>query len=147
MFLRLIREPSINGTTFGSLYLNGHWECWTLEDQLREQPYVPVSQWKIPGETAIPAGVYPVTVTMSARFGVPLPLVQDVQGFSGIRIHAGNSIADTEGCILVGMDRHDRRILRSRVALERLLTKLGTASHLLSIENPSNLIAKDVERV
>lgn len=147
MFLRLIREPSVQGTTFGSLYLNGHWECWTLEDEIRERPYVPVSQWKVAGQTAIPAGVYPVTVTMSSRFQVPLPLIQDVQGFSGVRIHAGNSIHDTEGCVLVGLDRSDRRILRSRVALERLMAKLGTGHHLLSIENPSNLIARNVEQI
>lgn len=118
MILTVIREPSVNGATFGSLYLDGHWQCFTLEDQVRE-PFV-----KVPGQTAIPAGRYRVLLTMSARFQRVLPLLSGVPHFEGIRIHAGNAAWDTEGCILVGMDRQVSQVLRSRVALDALLERL-----------------------
>ena len=61
MNLRLVREPTIDGiTTHGSLYVEGHWQCWTLEDAIREV--------KIHGQTAIPAGRYRVEITFSQRF-------------------------------------------------------------------------------
>lgn len=134
--LRLIREPSIDATTFGVLFLDGHFFGFTLEDQIREVPGAPVSAWKVRGQTAIPQGVYPIAMTLSNRFQRVLPLLEDVPGFSGIRIHSGNVIADTEGCLLVGMDRIDRKILRSRVALEKLIDTLGPGPHRILIENP-----------
>lgn len=78
----------------------------------------------MPGKTAIPAGFYLVQITYSPRFKVPLPLVEDVPGFTGIRIHAGNTDEDTEGCILVGRTSHADAIGESRLALEALMAKL-----------------------
>ena len=120
MDLRLSREPSTPSGTYGALYLNGVWQCWTLEDIVRDV--------KIPRETAIPAGVYPVTLTPSVRFKRILPLVNTVPGFTGVRIHPGNTIEDTEGCILVGQDRDMGRVLKSRIAFERLFEKLSHAT-------------------
>ena len=77
--------------------------------------------WKVPGQTAIPAGRYSVCLTMSARFGRVLPLLVGVPGFSGIRIHTGNVIDDTEGCILVGRRRSGVRIAESRMAFRKLM--------------------------
>lgn len=76
---------------------------WTVEDAVREKNGVPVEQWKIKGQTAIPKGTYPLIVTFSNRFQKMLPLLVDVPGFSGVRIHAGNTEHDTEGCILLGL--------------------------------------------
>jgi hypothetical protein len=136
--LRLIREPSKDGATLGSLYIDGHWCCFTLEDVIREQAGQPVKAWKVPGQTAIPAGRYRLIVTPSHRFKRPLPLVVDVPGFEGIRIHPGNGPADTEGCILVGRDRVPGRVLQSRVAFEHLFAFLRAAPGdlWLVIENP-----------
>lgn len=139
MELRLIREPSVNGATHGSLYVDGHWQCWTLEDELREVTGQPVTSWKVYGHTAIPAGRYRVVITDSQRFGRPMPLLLSVQGFDGIRIHPGNVIADTDGCPLVGRERRPGRVLQSRVAFEALFATLAAASGetWISVENPA----------
>lgn len=120
MKMVLQRDASANGCTLGRLTIDGVQECWTLEDLVRAGA-------KVPGSTAIPAGTYTVQVTMSQRFGVRLPLLLNVPGFSGVRIHPGNSAADTEGCILVGQSKGMNAILRSRAAFVPLLAKLETA--------------------
>ena len=122
MDLTLTRVDLTPTRTIGSLYLAGTWECFTLEDQVRE-PGV-----KVPGATAIPPGRYQVLLTFSQRFQRLLPLLLHVPWFTGIRIHAGNTAADTEGCILVGQERAGDQVLKSRAALEVLLLKLGPAS-------------------
>lgn len=129
MTLRLIREPSQHGATLGVLFVDGVFEAWTLEDEIRAV--------KIPGQTAIPAGRYPVLMTWSPRFSRVLPEVRNVPNFVGVRIHAGNRKEDTEGCILVGEHRGDAWIGDSRSALARLMTKLVNADAIeLAIENP-----------
>lgn len=75
---------------------------FTLEDKMREEPGISVEVWKINGETAIPRGIYRVGVSFSDHFQKDLPILNDVPGFVGVRIHPGNIDSDTEGCILVG---------------------------------------------
>ena len=140
MNIRLIREPSVNGTTHGILLMDGHYACFSLEDEIRERPGVPVQTWKIPHETAIPAGRYLLRITPSQRFQRPLPELIDVPGFTGVRIHPGNTAADTEGCILVGKDRQPGRVLQSRVAFEALFAQIAAAEgpHWIRVENPED---------
>jgi len=117
--------------TIGSLSVDGVFECWTLEDVVRD------SAPKVFGKTAIPYGVYEVNVTYSPRFNRFMPILLSVPGFSGIRIHPGNYATDTEGCILVGLDRRTGMVGRSRDALNDLLPKLQTAidnNDLITIE-------------
>ncbi len=118
MRLSLQREPSENDATGGSLYVNGTWNCFTLEDVVRERPGAPVAQWKVQNQTAIPAGSYKVTVDFSNRFQRNMLHILAVPGFDGIRIHAGNTAADTDGCILVGQQRTGNSISGSRDALK-----------------------------
>lgn len=127
MLLEVRREPSANGCTLGSLYVNGEFECFTLEDVVREVPELAVEKWKVDGETAIPSGTFRVIVTMSARFKKLLPLLVNVPGFQGVRIHSGNVAADTEGCILVGSQRGDAALLQSRLAFHALFPKIQAA--------------------
>ena len=109
MMLLLHRQPTRDGTTLGVLSIDGVRCCETLEDAVR-------TDGKVYGETAIPFGRYRVMLTQSMRFRTMLPLVLDVPGFSGIRIHAGNSQRDTEGCILVGQYHTGVNLEHSRLA-------------------------------
>lgn len=115
---RLQRDPDV---TIGSLSVDGDFEAWTCEDTVRP-PGV-----KIHGQTAIPPGTYSVVVTHSPRFQRDLPLLQYVPGFTGVRIHPGNTAADTEGCILVGADRLGKSVARSRYAFDALFNKIQAA--------------------
>lgn len=140
--LRLIREPSAGGATLGALYVDDVWFCWTLEDEIREQPGQRVTEWKVPGETAIPAGRYRVRLSMSARLGVVTPEILDVPGFTGIRIHWGNKRRDTEGCPLTGRHRDpaNQQVLESRLAFEALMARLVTQKEIwIEIENPQSM--------
>ena len=120
MNLRVIREPSTVAATMGILLIDGVFTCWTLEDVVREV--------KIPGETAIPAGRYDVRLSLSQRFQKLLPEVLAVPGFTGIRIHAGNTQADTHGCLLVGRVRADDRVEESKLALMHVMEQLRRAT-------------------
>jgi hypothetical protein len=113
----LLRTELQPTCTIGVLSIDGAFECFTLEDRVREGP-------KIAGETAIPAGRYAVKMRWSNRFAMALPHLQDVPGFASILIHAGNTDKDTAGCVLVGQQHEGDHLLRSRAALEALLQKI-----------------------
>lgn len=121
MILKRDRECGTTNCTLGRLTIDGEPQCYTLEDLEREV--------KIHGETAIPVGVYEVIITPSARFKRNLPLLVDVPNFSGVRIHPGNSSADTGGCILVGdvPDIQANWLGASRNAFNRLFPKIQKA--------------------
>lgn len=129
MNITVQREASVNGATFGKLLIEGHEFCDTLEDEIRELPYKPVAEWKVKGETAIPAGTYTVIVDFSSRFNKLMPHLLGIEGFSGVRIHSGNTAADTEGCILVGFARSEATsmLLNSRSAFEKLFDMMKQA--------------------
>lgn len=142
MNIRLIREPSRNGATLGVLLVDGHFECFALEDQIREVPGQPVSTWKVPGTTAIPSGRYRIVVTHSPRFKRKLPLIVDVPGFDGVRFHAGNDADDSSGCILPGRTRGPATVGQSMAAFNDLFTQIQIAIERgedvwLTIENPA----------
>lgn len=109
--------------------------CYTLEDKVREVEGQPVSQWKVQDQTAIPKGNYVVKVTYSNRFKVNLPLLLDVPGFTGIRIHSGNHSGNTEGCILVGetWDGNSDWIGASKVAMSKLFQLIDKSDAPITI--------------
>jgi hypothetical protein len=117
MYLTMFREPSQGGATLSKLFCGEQFLCDILEDEVREIEGQPVSDWKIKGATAIPHGVYEVTVENSQRFGVATLTVNDVPGFQYIRIHGGNTSADTEGCLLPGSRNSAATVASSRAAL------------------------------
>lgn len=131
MKIKLVRKKGTAGFTEGRLYIDGEFECFTVEDAERAV--------KIQNKTAIPKGIYPVTISMSPRFKKMLIEIKDVPNFTGIRIHSGNSSEDTEGCIIVGSinDRDDDDwVGGSRVAYTRLHNKVKQA---LSARHPVTL--------
>lgn len=105
--------------TVGELYREGHFFCYTLEDKVRQE--------KVPGKTAIPEGRYPLTLTLSQRFGRVMPLINNVPNFSGVRIHTGNRPEDTEGCLLVGDRRGEDAVWSSGTAYDRLVWVIKAA--------------------
>ena len=102
MYIQLYRVRFYPTHTIGQLYLDGEFFCFTLEDVVREVAGQPVEKWKIPNETAIPTGTYEITLENSPRFGPDTLTIKNVPGFSGIRMHEGNTDKDTEGCIILG---------------------------------------------
>lgn len=122
MILSLVRYWSNTDRTLGKLFIDGKFECFTLEDEFRNQ--------KIKGETRIPAGSYKVELRYSPKFTPRLMhemlWLKDVPGFEFILIHPGNDDDDTEGCILVGKNTSGPVLLRSREAYFELYNKICT---------------------
>lgn len=120
MILHMDREASKNGATLSRLYADGVFVCDVLEDEVREVTGQPVAAWKKWGVTAIPAGTYPIRFETSNRFGPQTLTVKDVEGFEGIRIHGGNTSANTEGCLLPGTRNSNCTVASSQAALSKL---------------------------
>lgn len=120
MRLELYRRKLTEKTTQGTLFSDEKFVCWTLEDKWRDLSTEP----KVPKQTCIPEGHYQLVLDMSIRFGRIMPHILDVPNFTGIRIHPGNTEADTEGCILVGLSRSLDYVGMSRMAFNRLMLLL-----------------------
>jgi hypothetical protein len=126
MKLTLKRETRTDASTIGRLFIDGVFQCVTLEDVERNI--------KVYGKTAIPTGTYKVVLTPSPRFKRILPLLLDVPGYSGIRIHPGNTAHDTEGCILPGRSYGQDVVYQSRIAFEDLYRRLAASKTPIEIE-------------
>ena len=122
MKIDLHRKYKKDGYTIGKLSINGKSICDTLEDTDREltsdMSEEEIKKRKVFGKTAIPVGEYKVVMTYSNRFKKQMPLLLDVKGFNGIRIHSGNTAEDTEGCILCGKNSEKGKVLNSKVFTE-----------------------------
>ena len=118
----LVRDIRTETAILGSLYLNGAFICYTLENAAK----------------AIPCGVYKVQNSKSPKFKRELPILHNakVSASRGIRIHRGNTAKDSQGCVLVGMDRstEDFSVTESRLA-ETMVTML--------CRNETNLVIVD----
>lgn len=123
MELELKRRWLTEASTIGELYVDGVRECFVLEDRYRPPP-----EAKVPGATCIPVGRYEVRITHSPKFNRDLPLLVDVPGFSGVRIHPGNFASDTEGCLLPGKVKHHESVQQSVDAFVELFAKLKAAT-------------------
>lgn len=130
MELKLIRIKSNKEYTEGKLYINGVFFCDTLEDKdrglLQTMTIDTIKTIKVYKETCIPYGKYRVVLSMSKRFGKVMPEVLNVKVFTGIRMHPGNTIYDTEGCILVGKKSAEGVISNSRKTFSDLMIILKT---------------------
>lgn len=107
MEIVLTRNQKNAASTIGRLAIVGlPFTCLTLEDVDRgltkSMTLDQIQAIKVQNQTAIPAGRYQVTIDFSNRFQKAMPLLLNVPGYAGIRIHSGNTDADTDGCILLG---------------------------------------------
>ena len=84
----LQRDVCAPGFTLGRLFVEGMMYGFTCEDQDRKLEEEPGA--KILKRTAIPRGLYRLTLSFSNRFKKVMPLIKDVPGFDGVRIHGGN---------------------------------------------------------
>ena len=116
MLLNLKRFWRTADFTIGALFVDGVFECFTIENPEREV--------KLEDRTAIPCGTYPIEFTYSPHFNQVMPLLDNVPDFDSIRIHWGNTTADTEGCILVGQAVQAEYISNSRLAFAALYGKI-----------------------
>ena len=141
MILRLKRLKHNDTTTIGILFVDGVFECLTLEDEPRLQ--------KVYGKTRIPAGEYEIKFREAGRiyekykgryswFSGGIPHLQNVPNFTYIYLHIGNTHLDTLGCILVGDGLYPdgSRLTASTQAFKRLYAKIKNNKNLfIKIEN------------
>lgn len=130
----VIRYSTSAESTLGLLFLDGQFQCYTLEDAYHTE--------KIPGKTRIPAGSYSLSLRTygtkhakylkkyGSHFHHGMLQISDVPGFTDILFHIGNSAGDTEGCILVGDGANNNQlkdgfISSSGQAYEQLYPKIA----------------------
>ena len=125
MELRLERKYRSSKYCIDKLYINGKYFSDALEDPDRgltdSMSLEEIKKIKVKGNTCIPYGTYNVTITYSPRFKKNLPLINNVKGFDGIRIHSGNTPQDTEGCLLLGLNKVKGRVVDSKVTVNKFI--------------------------
>jgi len=111
MKLDVVRTQFGKDATNGMLFVDGVFECFTLEDEVRDI--------KVMSETAIPLGEYEIKfrnvggfdTKYKARYGSTFHKgmleLQDVPNFKYILIHTGNTDQHTAGCLLIGETQQD----------------------------------------
>ncbi|HWV74273.1 MAG TPA: DUF5675 family protein [Pseudosphingobacterium sp.] len=144
--IKLLRIAEGEHTTLGQLHINNIFQCYILEDKIREH--------KIPGETAIPAGQYQLALNSTAGMNAKyksrynqmhqgMVEIRGIPNFTLVFFHIGNYHTDTRGCLLTGsyyqLINDDYRVLHSADAYKRtyaaLLSQLETGNEIMQIEN------------
>lgn len=122
MKLTLKRIALRSTYTIGKLYIDDAYFCDTLEDTVRDinkSGKFDNGEQKIKGKTAIPYGTYEIKWTYSPRFKKYTPQLMNVPSFEGIRVHAGNTSDDTEGCLILGENKQVGKVLNSRATINK----------------------------
>lgn len=108
--------------TIGKLYIDDVYFCDTIEDTVRDlnkNGKFDNGEKKVHSKTAIPYGIYEIKWTYSPRFKKYTPQLMNVPSFEGIRIHAGNTSSDTEGCLILGKNKQVGKVLNSRDTINK----------------------------
>lgn len=142
MELKIERKIKKDTYVIGNMYVNGEWFCNTLEDQdrgLRQDMSIEqIKQIKVYGETAIPTGRYIIRMDIVSpkyngvkwyrdNFQGRMPRFESVKGYTGVLIHPGNSVLDTNGCVLLGLNKQKGKVLDSRATFSKFWKKLEEA--------------------
>ena len=137
MKLKLVRKYRKETYTIGKLYVDGVYFCDTIEDKDRglddAMGLAEIMSKKRYGETAIPYGTYKVEITYSPKYKRLMPEIKNVKGFSGIRIHSGNTAKDTLGCLIIGKNTQVGMVTESRKTYNKLFALMKDAKDI-SIE-------------
>lgn len=119
----------------GKLYIDGEYICDTIEDKDRglkkEMPLSEIKEKKVYGKTAIPTGLYDLTLNVvSPRLGSKpyfqkvcngkVPRILNVPGFDGVLLHPGNTEEDSYGCLILGLNKAVGKVLESRATFEKV---------------------------
>lgn len=137
MKLKNVRKFKGDQYTIGDLYIDNVKVCNICEDPVRvlvdknkDGDFDDAGEGKVYGDTAIPAGTYNVVITYSNRFKKYLPLLIDVPGYEGIRIHPGNSNKDTHGCLLPGVNTSKGTVSESSKWFTYVFDKISNAINI-----------------
>lgn len=135
MEIRLKRQRRGKNSTLSALSVDGIFRYFVPEDVDRglrsDMTAAQIKALKVPGKTAIPTGRYKIEITYSPKFKRMLCILIGVTGFSGIRIHPGNFIVQTDGCLMPGttwwMQQGDFAVGNSRNACADLQHDIAAA--------------------
>lgn len=134
MELKVKRLYKKSDYTIGKMYIDGQYFCDTVEDCDRgltsTMSEAEIAKRKVYGKTAIPTGRYTVVVTFSPKFQRYLPLLLDVKGYSGIRIHNGKDANSSLGCIIVGENKIKGGVINSKATMEKLMQRLRNEKNI-----------------
>jgi len=132
--LEVVRHQFGTDATNGMLFINGIFECYTLEDQYQAV--------KVMHETCIPEGTYDINFRKTGGFHAKyseryknahygMLHIQDVPNFTYILIHTGNTDEHTSGCLIVGETQQDLEVSKdgfigsSAVAYKKMYRKVA----------------------
>lgn len=137
MEIKIERRWFTEKTTIGELYIDGVFECFTLEDRSRfpvkpsemsDAEYLDlVERLKVQNVTAVPPLRYALYIGFSEHFQRMMIHIQSVPGYCGCEIHSGNRDTDTDGCVLVGKKRSVDLITESLFAYGAFFAKVNGA--------------------
>ena len=143
MTIEVYRKWKKETYTVGQLFIDGKFFCNTIEDKDRHldqsMPLKKIQEVKVAAKTAIPTGTYRIRMDIiSPKYslkpwyvknchGARLPRIENVPGWSGILIHAGNTAADSSGCLLVGKNDVVGMVTDSKATFLKLYNKMYEA--------------------
>ena len=138
MKLTLKRTDFTADSTIGNLYINDKFFSYVLEDKDRglnqAMNIIEIKARKVFGLTAIPYGTYKVILSMSNRFKRLMPEILNVKGFEGIRIHRGNTAANSLGCLILGLKKSPNSVFESTAAETALMRVLQAEKGEITLE-------------
>ena len=131
MKFNLFRKWKKTDYTIGKLKLEGEFFCDTLEPPVRnlvdynhDGDFDDKGEGKVYGNTAVMPGTYEIRMIMFEKLGKKMPMLIGTKGFTGVFIHAGESVKNTKACILIGDNYKPGRLTDSPYHVKRLCEML-----------------------